>query len=629
MSWKNIFAKKDLELLLSEMAGEHRLHRVLGPISLTALGVGCIIGAGIFALTGVAAANYAGPSIIVSFAIAGLGCAFAALCYAEFAAMAPVAGSVYTYAYTTLGEIFAWIIGWDLILEYSMGCATVASAWAHYLNKLLAALFHWTLPNAICYDPITNIEGTTTHAWFNLPAVLIMILVTTVLVIGIKESARTNAVLVLIKIAVVFFVIFAGWSYTQSKNWNSIPVTDRVLPQERVIPDLVKEYYKVEAPGKEKEEKSLTLQKQLAASYRWEWLQNETKRLKDSGNMTAAQAEEIIASGKKKIEPNLPTDAAAVATVEKLMPKLREEGEKEAGSHWGLLGEVGLNRWLTPIDDATRSPFAPYGLSGIMLGASIVFFAFIGFDSISTHAEEAKKPQRDVPIGIIVSLVLCTVLYIAVAAVITGMVPYPKININAPIAAAFTDRAAIEDSQSLRVSGALIAVGGLAGMTSVLLVLFLSQARVFMAMARDGLLPKVFGTIHPKYRTPHIATMLTGTVICLVAALTPIEELAKMVNIGTLMAFVMVCASVMILRVRRPDIKRPFRCPLIYFVAPAGIVVNLTLMLFLPIGTWWRLGIWLVIGMVVYFLYSRRHSHLAKHLLREIKTPLVVDDDSE
>jgi amino acid transporter len=433
--------------------------------------------------------------------------------------------------------------------------------------------------------------------------------------------------LVMIKIVVVFFVIFAGWFYTKSSNWNAIPVTDRVLPQERVIPDLVKEHLKAEAPGPEKEKKSKHLEKQLAAAYRWEWLQGETKRLQGLGRMTETEAAEIVAAAKKKLEPILPATEAERKLAETFMPKLRAEGEKKAMSHWGLLGKMGLNRWLAPVDDAVRSPFTPYGFSGIMLGASIVFFAFIGFDSISTHAEEAKKPQRDVPIGIITSLLLCTVLYIVVAAVITGMVPYPEININAPIAAAFTDRAKVDQSMALRVSGGLIAAGGLAGMTSVLLVLFLSQARVFMAMARDGLLPGIFGTVHPKFRTPHIATMLTGAVICLVAALTPIEDLAKMVNIGTLMAFVMVCASVMILRIRRPEAKRPFRCPLLFVVAPFGISVNLAMMLFLPPETWWRLLIWLSIGMVIYFTYSCWHSHLAKNLMKEIKTPLVAEEE--
>jgi basic amino acid/polyamine antiporter, APA family len=258
-----------------------------------------------------------------------------------------------------------------------------------------------------------------------------------------------------------------------------------------------------------------------------------------------------------------------------------------------------------------------------MLGASIVFFAFIGFDSISTHAEEARRPQRDVPIGILVSLSLCTLLYIAVAAIVTGMVPYPQIDTEAPIASAFAHQAAMRESPMLNASAALIAVGGLAGMTSVLLVLFLSQARVFMAMSRDGLLPQVFGTVHPRFRTPHIATILTGVVICITAALTPIYKLEEMVNVGTLMAFVMVCAAVLVLRVQRPAAHRPFRCPALMIVGPLGIVINLVLMLFLPIDTWLRLVIWLGLGLVIYFLYSRRHSLLTQHLMAEVSAPRV------
>jgi APA family basic amino acid/polyamine antiporter len=274
-----------------------------------------------------------------------------------------------------------------------------------------------------------------------------------------------------------------------------------------------------------------------------------------------------------------------------------------------------------PIDDATRSPFAPYGLPGIMLGASIVFFAYIGFDSISTHAEEARNPQRDVPIGILVSLLLCTVLYIAVASVVTGMLPYHDIDIKAPIAEAFKQKAGVQESIALRVRTGLVAAGGLAGMTSVLLVLFLSQARIFMAMARDGLLPPVFGRVHPRFRTPHVATIVTGVVICLVAAFTPIFKLEEMVNIGTLLAFAMVCAAVLVLRVQRPDARRPFRCPLVYLVAPLGIAINLVLTLFLAKDTWWRLVIWLAVGLVIYGLYGRRHSLVSRHLMHEITAP--------
>ncbi len=264
MTWKHIFAKKDLEMLLAEMAGEHRLHRVLGPVALTALGVGCIVGAGIFVLTGVAAADFAGPSIIISFAVAGVGCTIAALCYAEFAAMAPVAGSVYTYAYTTLGEIFAWFIGWDIILEYSMGCSTVASVWGNYLNKLLGAMGLWTIPETLCTNPFTDIEGSTAHAIINLPAIVIMALVTCVLVLGIRESARTNALLVMIKIGVVFFVILAGLAYVKPANWNAIPVTRRVLPQERVMPGLIKKHLDQEFEGKDISRAELDLRAKYA-----------------------------------------------------------------------------------------------------------------------------------------------------------------------------------------------------------------------------------------------------------------------------------------------------------------------------------------------------------------------------
>jgi amino acid transporter len=543
-----------------------------------------------------------------------------------------VAGSVYTYAYTTLGEIFAWIIGWDIILEYSMGCATVASAWGKYLNKLLESLHLWTVPAQLSIDPFSHIEGSTAQPFLNLPAVVIMAFVTLVLVLGIRESARANAVLVLIKISVVFFVILAGLAYIKPANWNSIPVTERVLPQERVMPDLIKNYLNEKFKGRdltqaEMDQHAQRLQKMLTATYRLEWADAEVNRLQQAGRLSADKAQQVVGETQKHYGGNLPSTADDRQAVDTLLPDVRKAGEAKASSSWGILGYLGLNRWLMPADDATRSPFAPYGFSGIMLGASIVFFAFIGFDSISTHAEEARHPQRDVPIGILFSLVLCTILYIAVAAVITGMVPYPEIDVHAPIAAAFTERAETENNLVLGVSGGLIAAGGLAGMTSVLLVLFLSQARVFMAMARDGLLPRVFGQVHPRFRTPHVATLTTGVVICLVAALTPIHKLVEMVNIGTLMAFAMVCAAVMILRKQRPDVHRPFRCPLLFLIAPAGIVVNLSLMLFLPLDTWLRLLIWLVIGIIIYVFYSRRHSLLTQHLLHEIQTPRSDDDD--
>jgi amino acid transporter len=611
---KNIFAKKDLEALLAEAAGEHRLHRVLGPWSLTALGIGCIIGAGIFVMTGRAAALDAGPAVIISYSIAGLGCAMAALCYAEFAAMAPVAGSAYTYAYTTLGEIFAWIIGWDLILEYAMGCATVASAWTHYLNKLLPVIGIPPVPDGLSLDPYHG-------GYLNLPSVIIMVFVTVVLVVGIRESARTNATLVAIKLAVVVFVILAGIAYVTPANWATIPVAQRRFKQEKdVIPNAVAKYLK-EQKVNSKEEVA-EVRNEVIAAYRIERKEQEVEQVAAAHGDVEKVREElaVLSASLAGHLPKTDADRKIAADIIAEIHKHPEEKKAEVES-WGLLGVVGLDRWLVPIDDATRGPFMPYGLSGIMLGAAIVFFAFIGFDSISTHAEEAQRPQRDVPIGILVSLGVCTLLYIAISAVITGMVPYPQIDTAAPIASAFDPAPGAPDTTWLKVSRGLIAAGGLAGMTSVLLVLFLSQARIFMAMSRDGLLPAVFSSVHPRFRTPHIATMVTGAVICVTAAFTPIMELEAMVNIGTLLAFVMVCAAVLILRFQRPAMHRPFRCPVVHLVAPLGMLVNVLMMLFLPVDSWLRLVLWLAIGMAIYFLYSIRHSHLAKHLMQEIATP--------
>jgi basic amino acid/polyamine antiporter, APA family len=511
--WKQLLVKKSLEALLAEAAGERRLRRALGPVALTALGVGAVIGAGIFVMTGRAAREDAGAAIVVSYCVAGLGCSLAALCYAEFAALAPVAGSAYTYAYATLGELFAWVIGWDLLLEYAVGCATVASGWSGHFDEFLHACFGLRVPTPVAADPF-SVPG----AWLNLPAVLVMAAVTAVLVVGIRESVAVNTTLVLVKVAVVVFVVAVGWHYVNPANWTGVPVTEREVPA-------------------------------------------------------------------------------------------------DPAQKWGLLGLLGLNRWLVELDDRVRSPFAPYGLSGVMLGASIVFFSYIGFDSISTHSEEARRPQRDVPVGILASLAVCTVLYVAVAAVLTGLVPYPQINPRAAVAAAFDDLAARERSPALGVAAAVISCGALAGITSVLLVSFLSQARVFLAMARDGLLPhRVFGAVHPRFRTPHRATVLTGALVCLLAAFTPIGQLQNMVNIGTLMAFVLVCAAVLLLRLRRPDAARPFRCPAVFVVAPLGVAVNLTMMLFLPWETWLRLGAWLAVGLVIYFAYGRRHSLLGKSM---------------
>jgi len=461
---QQLFAVKSMALLEEEMASENRLRRVLGPVTLTALGVGAIIGAGIFVLTGLAAHDYAGPGLMLSFVIAGLGCAFAALCYAEFASMIPVAGSAYTYAYATMGELLAWIIGWDLILEYGMASSTVAYGWSKYFLHFID-LFGLHIPPFLASDPFS-----TPGAWVNMPAAVIVLLVTVILVIGIRESASFNAAMVILKLAVVLFVIAAGIAHVDTANW---------------------------------------------------------------------------------------------------------------------------------------SPFMPFGFKGVASGAAYVFFAYIGFDSVSTHAEEARNPQRDVPIGIITSLFLCTILYIAVAGVLTGMVPYPEIDINAPLAAAFA-------RYGLSIAVFIISLGAVAGITSVLLVLMLSQPRVFFAMARDGLLPySFFGHVHPRFRTPSRATILTGSVVALVAALFPIHALAEMVNIGTLFAFVIVCIAVWIMRYTNPSHRRPFRCPLVPAVPILGILFNTGLMFSLGWHNWLRLGVWLAVGLVIYFGYSRHHSRLA------------------
>jgi APA family basic amino acid/polyamine antiporter len=515
MSWKQLFATKSLQTLQEEAHGEHRLHRALGPIALTASGVGAIIGAGIFVMTGQVAAEYSGPAVVLSFVVAGIGCLFAALCYAEFAALAPVAGSAYTYAYTTLGELFAWIIGWNLVLEYAMACACVASSWSKYLNELLLTVFHRQLPAQLCNDPFSH-----PGAWFNLPSLFLTLMATVILVRGIRESAMTNSILVGIKLGVVLFVIVAGLAFVNRDNWIAVPVQ--------------------EAPIQSKE----TL---------------------------------------------------------------------------GLLGTLGLDRWLTSLDDSVRNSFMPFGLSGIIFGAAMVFFAYIGFDAVSTQAEEARRPQRDVPLAILASLVLCTCLYIGVAAVITGMVPYPEINTEAAVAAAFRQKSELVQSPLyqglLRAAGGFISLGAIAGMASVLLITFLGQVRIFLAMARDGLLPpSIFAVVHPRFKTPHRSTILVGVAIAITAALTPIRVLEKMVNIGTLMAFVIVCVAVLVLRLRQPHIERPFRTPLLFVFGPLGILVNVTMMLFLPWKTWGAALVWMAAGLVLYFSYGWRHSSIGRRL---------------
>lgn len=489
-----LFAKKPLSVLLEELHGDNRLRRILGPITLTSLGVGAIIGTGIFVLTGIAAHDKAGAAVILSFAVSGLACIFAALCYAEFASMVPVAGSAYTYAYATMGELFAWIIGWDLILEYAVASATVAHGWSQYFQDFLST-WNISLPLPLRRAPFDFNPDTgllwLTGSTIDFPAIMIALIITSILVKGIKESARFNAAIVAIKLVVVLFVIAVGAFYIDPANWF----------------------------------------------------------------------------------PFAPYGYTGVSFFGKT-----------------VFGQTGLGGM--PV--------------GVLAGASMVFFAYIGFDSVSTHAEEAKNPKRDVPIGIIASLVLCTVLYMAVAVVLTGMVPYDKINIDAPISNAF-------GQVGLRWAQILISIGAVAGITSVLLVMMLSQPRIFLAMARDGLIPKsFFGAVHDKFRTPWKSTILTGIFVSILAGLLPLRILAELVNIGTLFAFVIVCSAVLIMRRTHPNAERPFKSPWFPFIPIAGIVICILLMFSLPEENWLRLFGWLAFGMLIYFFYGRKHSVLRK-----------------
>jgi APA family basic amino acid/polyamine antiporter len=501
-----LFATKPLSMLLDEMQGENRLHRVLGPVQLTALGVGAIIGTGIFILTGVAAHDRTGPALMLSFVVAGLACVFAALCYAEFASMVPVAGSAYTYAYATLGELFAWIIGWDLILEYAVGSATVAHGWSAHFQEFIP-VFHeglsWipahlpehfrTAPVNYCVSigekcPHTGFVAT--GSYFDLSAVLITFILTIVLVKGIKESASFNALMVAIKLVIVLMVIGIGVFFIKEANWHPF------------------------AP----------------------------------------------------------------------------------------FGYTGVSFFGHTILGQTAKGGEPLGM---FAGAAIIFFAYIGFDSVSVHSEEAKKPARDVPIGIIASLIICTILYILVAGVLTGMVPSKDINIDAPVVDAFR-RAGLTWMQYL------VAFGAMTGITSVLLVMMLSQPRVMLALARDGLVPKgFFGDIHPKFRTPWKSTILTGLFVASMAGFIPLSILAEMTSIGTLFAFVIVCGAVIVMRKTNPNANRPFRAPLVPLVPILGILTCLLLMFSLPAENWYRLIIWLIIGFNIYFGYGRYRSVMA------------------
>jgi APA family basic amino acid/polyamine antiporter len=491
---RHLFMRKSLRVLHEEREGDNRLRRVLGPWSLTSLGIGCVIGAGIFVITGYAAHYKTGPALLVSFVVAGLACIFAALCYAEFSSMAPVAGSAYTYAYATMGELFAWIIGWDLILEYTVASASVAHGWSKYFQNFIG-MFHLQIPQVLArapfdFDP-AHAGFVRTGSWLDLPALAIVSILTVVLVIGIRESSRFNNLMVAVKVGVVLLVIGAGAFYVHTANWHPF------------------------------------------APFGW----------------------------------------------------------------------TGLSLFGRTILGQTGADGAPVGM---LAGAAMIFFAYIGFDSVSTHAEEARNPQRDVPAAIVGSLAICTVLYIAVTIVLTGMVPCGQIDVDAPVAMAF-------ERVGLRWGQFVVSLGAVVGITSVMLVLMLSQPRVLMAMARDGLLPSgFFAAVHPRFRTPWKSTLLTGILVGTMASFIPLGILAELVNIGTLLAFVMVCVAVLVMRYQQPGAARPFRCPWVPVVPALGMLFCLALMFSLPSANWVRLAVWMLLGLAVYFLYGRHRSVLSR-----------------